>query len=77
MAGLSDAVRAYRYECVSKFMGAHGYDGLAFTGSDWFEWLSGYALKDQFFERPYLLIITADGRSFAVVSDLARYGMAV
>jgi Xaa-Pro aminopeptidase len=58
-------------------MGAHGYDGLAFTGSDWFEWLSGYALKDQPFERPYVLIITADLRSFAVVSDLARYGMAM
>ena len=58
-------------------MGAYGYDGLAFTGSDWFEWLSGYALKDQSFERPYVLIITADGRSFAVVSDLARYGIAM
>ena len=58
-------------------MSAYGYDGLAFTGSDWFEWLSGYALKDQSFERPYVLIITADGRSFAVVSDLARYGIAM
>jgi Xaa-Pro aminopeptidase len=54
----------------------HQYDALAFTASDWFEWLSNYGITDQSFERPYLLLVTADGRSFAVSSDLGRNGMA-
>jgi Xaa-Pro aminopeptidase len=55
----------------------HQYDALAFTAPDWFEWLSNYGITDQSFERPYVLLVTADGRSFAVASDLGRYGMAI
>lgn len=72
MPGLSKDVREYRFGLLRDFMRAHGYDALAFTGSDWFEWISNYGLHDQAFERPFLLIVTANGRSFALTSELSR-----
>jgi Xaa-Pro dipeptidase len=57
-------------------MREHHYDALAFTAPDWFEWLSNHWIVDQSFERPYVLLVTADGRSLAVASDLGRHGMA-
>ena len=72
MPGLSKEVRDYRFGLMQGFMRAHGYDALAFTGSDWFEWISNYGLHDQAFERPFLLVVTASGRSFALTSELSR-----
>ena len=56
-------------------MREHQYDALAFTAPDWFEWLSNHGIADQSFERPYVVVVTADGRSLAVASDLGRYSM--
>jgi hypothetical protein len=53
-------------------MRSHGYDALAFTGADWFEWASNHAVSALAWERPFLLLVTADGRSFALLSDLSR-----
>jgi len=72
LPGLSKEVREYRFGLVRGFMRAHGYDALAFTGSDWFEWISNYGLHDQAFERPFLLVVTANGASFALTSELSR-----
>lgn len=57
-------------------MRAHGYDALAFTGPDWFEWVSNHPITDQAFERPYLVVVTADGRSFALASELGSNWLA-
>jgi Xaa-Pro aminopeptidase len=72
MAGLSTAVRAYRYALLREFMRRHEYDALALTGADWFEWAANHELTDQAFERPFVLIVTASGNSFAVMSELTR-----
>lgn len=57
-------------------MRAHEYDALAFTGSDWFEWVANHSLPDQAFERPFLLVVTSAGESFAILSELSRNGAA-
>jgi Xaa-Pro aminopeptidase len=72
LAGLSAAVRSHRLERMQDLMRAKQYDALAFTGADWFEWASNHAMSSQAFERPFLLVVTADGRSLAVMSELGR-----
>src|SRR5690349_21880096 len=61
---------------MRELMRAHGCDALAFTGADWFEWISNYPIVDQAFERPYLVLVTADGRSCALCSELGANGLA-
>ena len=53
-------------------MRAHQCDALAFTGADWFEWSSNHAISALSWERPFLLVVTLDGNSFALVSELSR-----
>jgi Xaa-Pro aminopeptidase len=76
LPGLSNAVRAYRLNRMTRFMREHGYDALALTGPDWFEWASNHAVTALSWERPYLLVITAEGRSFALMPELSRHGTA-
>ena len=68
--GLSKHVRDHRSARMQQLMRAQGYDALAFTGADWFEWVSNHPIGDQSFERPYLVVVTADQRSFALTSEL-------
>jgi len=76
LAGLSKRVREYRLQRMQEFMRAHGYDALAFTGSDWFEWASNHSISSLAFERPFLLIVTGDGRLLAIVCELDRNPLA-
>lgn len=73
MPGLSDAVRVYRYKLMSDFMREQGLDALAFSSADWFEWASNNEVHDHSWERPFVLVVTASGRSFAVISELSRH----
>jgi Xaa-Pro aminopeptidase len=72
LAGLSKRVREYRLQRMQAFMRSHGYDALAFTGSDWFEWASNHSITSLAFERPFLLLVTADGRLLAIMCELDR-----
>lgn len=72
MAGLSKRVREYRLQRMQEFMRTHGYDALAFTGADWFEWASNHSINSLAFERPFLLIVTGDGRLLAIACELDR-----
>lgn len=72
MAGLSKRVREYRLQQMQAFMRRHGYDALVFTGSDWFEWASNHPISSLAFERPFLLVVTADARLLAIVCELDR-----
>jgi Xaa-Pro aminopeptidase len=74
--GLSRQVRDHRFARMQQLMRQEGYDALAFTGADWFEWVSNHPIADQAFERPYLVIVTADGRSFALSSELGSRWLA-
>lgn len=66
MPGLSNEVRAYRFERMRHCMREHGCDALAFTSPDWFEWASNHAMSAPAWVRPYLLVVTATGNSFAL-----------
>lgn len=73
MAGLSNAVRSYRLKLMRDFMREHEFDALAFTTPDWFEWASNNEVREQAWERPYVLVVSADGASFAVCSEHSRF----
>jgi Xaa-Pro aminopeptidase len=72
LAGLSKRVHEYRLQRMQEFMRTHGYDALAFTGADWFEWASNHSINSLAFERPFLLIVTGDGRLLAIACELDR-----
>ncbi len=73
MPGLSALVRDYRFDLMLDFMSGNGFDALAFTGSEWFEWGANHPVRELAWERPYLLVITADRRSFAFIAEQSRY----
>lgn len=72
MVGLSHAVRAHRYERMTAFMRREGFDALAFTGADWVEWGLNQHVLERAWERPFLLVVTADGHSAAFLSEVSR-----
>jgi Xaa-Pro aminopeptidase len=72
LAGLGDGVRSYRLGLMREFMRKGGYDALAFTSPDWFEWAGNHGIRDQAWERPYVLIVPANGPTFAIMSDVGR-----
>ncbi len=76
MPGLSRQVRDHRFAHMQQLMREHRYDALAFTGADWFEWISNHPIADQAFERPYLVVVSADARSFALSSELGSRWLA-
>ena len=76
MAGLSNAVRAYRSARVREFLRENGYDALIVSSTDWFEWLSNSEIHENVGERPIVLVVTASGNSFALVSELSRHAIA-
>lgn len=76
MSGLSNNVRAHRFKQMQQLMNEQGYDALAFASADWFEWASNSPVAGAAFERPFLLVVTSGGRSFALLSDLDRNAMA-
>jgi Xaa-Pro aminopeptidase len=76
LPGLNNAVRAYRLNLMTAFMREHGYDALALTGADWVEWASNHAVTALSWERPFLLVVSSDGGSFALMPELSRHGTA-
>ncbi len=42
---------------------------------DWFEWAVNQILHENTWERPSLLVITANGRAFSFVSEQSRFGI--
>jgi Xaa-Pro aminopeptidase len=73
LPGLTSAVREYRTKLLRNFMRAGGYDALIFTSADWFEWTANHYVAEQAWERPYLLVLTVSGFSFAIMSELGRH----
>jgi Xaa-Pro aminopeptidase len=75
LTGLSSNVRAHRFRQMQELMREESYDALAFAGSDWFEWISNAPVAGATFERPFLLVVTGSGSSFALLSELDRNAM--
>ena len=73
MAGLSKVVGAYRHKKLGSFIRENDFDAIAFVSSDWVRWATNHTIRAQAWERPFLVIVTADGRSCAFMSELSRH----
>jgi Xaa-Pro aminopeptidase len=66
------SIRSYRHNALRAYVLEHGLDAVAFTSADWFEWSSNHVVREQAWERPFLLVVTADGRSFGFLATQSR-----
>ncbi|WP_395646309.1 M24 family metallopeptidase [Terricaulis sp.] len=57
---------------MRELMRAHGFDALAFSQPDWFEWASNHPIRELAWERPFLLVVTKDERSAAIIAEQSR-----
>ncbi len=73
LAGLSKAVRDYRHQALRKFLCDNDYDAIAIVTSEWLRWATNHTIRALAWERPFLVIITADGKSCAFMSELSRH----
>jgi Xaa-Pro aminopeptidase len=69
---LSRQVLAYRLGQMRTLMRVGGYDALAFTTADWFEWASNHEPREYAWERPFLLIVPIEGPSIVFISEQSR-----
>ncbi len=76
MPGLTRAVQSYRLHLMREFMRAHGYDALALTSADWFEWAGNHPVSDLAWERPFLLLVPLTGPTLAVAAEIGRHQFA-
>jgi Xaa-Pro aminopeptidase len=72
VTGLSGEVRNYRHRLLRDYVGSQGFDAIAFTGAEWFEWAANHPIRELAWERPYLLVVAADGSSFAAIAQQSR-----
>lgn len=73
MQALSIAVRDHRHRRLREVMRAHGLDALVFTGADFFSFVSNHDMTDLAWERPFLLVLPASGRSMAILAEQGRH----
>lgn len=57
-------------------MRQEGLDALALSGADWVEWALNQHVLERAWERPFLMVITADGRATAFLSEVSRPSIA-
>ena len=67
MAVLSTTVRDYRLGLMRDLMDREGYDALAFTQADFFQFATNFATDVQTWERPIVCIVPRNGAPFAVL----------
>lgn len=68
---LSIAVRDHRLTLMRELMDREGYDALAFTGADFFQFATNFATDVQPWERPIVCIVPRNGEPFAVLCELS------
>lgn len=76
---LSTAVRDHRLALMRGLMDREGYDALAFTSADFFQFATNFATDVQPWERPIVCVVPRDGEPFAVLCELStnhwRFGL--
>lgn len=79
MAILGTAVRDYRLGLMRALMDREGYDALAFTQGDFFQFATNFATDVQVWERPIVCIVPRNGAPFVVLNELStnhwRFGI--
>ncbi|QCI67204.1 M24 family metallopeptidase [Phreatobacter stygius] len=71
MAFLGTAVRDYRYGLMRDMMDREGYDALAFTQGDFFQFVTNFATDVQPWERPIVCVVPRNGEPFAILNELS------
>jgi Xaa-Pro aminopeptidase len=71
MSFLSLAVRDHRLASLYRVMDAARLDALALSGVEWFEFATNHNVTVAGWERPYVVLVTRDGKSCALLHDLS------
>ncbi|QCK84555.1 aminopeptidase P family protein [Phreatobacter aquaticus] len=71
MAFLGAPVRDYRYGLMRDLMDREGYDALAFTTGDFFQFVTNFQTDVQPWERPIVCVVPRNGEPFAVLNELS------
>src|SRR4051794_8712418 len=79
MTLLSHMVRDYRWGIMREAMDRAGYDALAFTSADFFQFATNFSTDVLTWERPILCVVPRNGEPFAVLNELStnhwRFGI--
>src|SRR5580704_19649060 len=71
MAFLGPATRDYRFGLMREMMDREGYDALAFTQADFFQFVTNFHTDVQTWERPILCVVPRNGEPFAILNELS------
>jgi len=71
MPFLGVAVRNYRFDLMHKLMDREGYDALAFTQGDFFQFATNFNTDVETWERPILCVVPRNGEPFAILNELS------
>lgn len=71
MAFLGTTVRDYRFGLMQALMDREGYDALAFTQGDFFQFATNFHTDVQTWERPILCIVPRNGAPFVILNELS------
>ncbi|HXW27559.1 MAG TPA: M24 family metallopeptidase [Xanthobacteraceae bacterium] len=61
----------YRRALMTAMMRANGFDALAFTAADFFQWATNFHVDVQTWERPIAVVVPLDGAPFALMNELS------
>jgi Xaa-Pro aminopeptidase len=71
MPFLTRATFDYRRARMAEMMRANGFDALAFTSPDFFQWATNFHVDVQTWERPIAVVVPLDGAPFALMNELS------
>ncbi len=79
MAHLGHPVRDHRLGLMQALMDREGYDALAFTTADFFQFATNFSTDVQTWERPIVCVVPRNGAPFAILCELStnhwRFGI--
>lgn len=73
MAHLGHDVRDYRLRLMRDLMDREGYDALAFTQGDFFQFATNFHTDVLVWERPILCVVPRNGEPFAILNELSTH----
>ena len=71
MAFLGSATRNHRFGLMREMMDLEGYDALAFTQADFFQFVTNFHTDVLTWERPILCVVPRNGEPFAILNELS------
>src|SRR5580704_6742870 len=71
MPFLTRATFDYRRARMAEMMRANGFDALAFTSPDFFQWATNFHVDVQTWERPIVVVVPLGGEPFALMNELS------